>query len=223
MSRKFSAFLLVWGLVAVAPILQARYKTKPFSVSHAKTFAATDSHDGITIAAEPYDQPEKIRQVFDADLLRAGYVAVLVVVSNDSDNEIRVDGNSIELTGSHVDSIWPTPTDTVLQDVFFGKHRIRSGAPPIGIGIPGRGGSSRVGNKDFENARTDFLTKELGDKFVPAHSTAYGFLFYEARNLVGRKVYIPDVRITRSSDPKRVGHALLFFEVDLKPAFQGRP
>jgi hypothetical protein len=79
--------------------------------------------------------------------------------------------------------------------------------------------------KDFINARADFLSKELGDKFVPPHSTAYGFVFYETPELgsalVGGKIYIPQVRIRRSADPKQVGRELLFYEIDLRPAIAG--
>jgi len=72
----------------------------------------------------------------------------------------------------------------------------------------------------------DFMSKEFGRKWVAPHSTAYGFLFYPTPQLdlylVGSKVYVPHVRISRSPDPKRVHTELLFFEVELKEGIVGR-
>ncbi len=221
MRRTLLVLVSTVGLLAGGASFWAGYKIKPFSAAHANTYAAKDSHDGITVAAEPYDQAQKILQVFDVDFRRANDVAVLVVISNDRDEEIRVDGNSIELTGARMDSVEATPADTVVRDVYYGKRKQRSGAPPIRIGLPGGLGGGKGVDKNFETARADFLSKEFGTKLIAPHTSAYGFVFFEGTSLVGRKVYLPTIRITRSPDPKRVGHELMFYEVDLKPAFLG--
>lgn len=224
MRRKRFFILSVLVAVATSTIVFAGYKVKPFAASHAGTFPARDSHDHITIAADPYDRPDRLRQVFDVDLMRASYVAVLIVVSNDSSDEIQLNGSQIELVAARRDPLGPTPADEVVRDVFFGDRRRRDGSPPVRVGIPV--GIGRNPSKDFENARADFLSKEFGKKFIPAHSTAYGFVFYQTDQLgaafVGGRIYVPKIRITRSSDPHQVGRDLLYYEVDLKPAIVGR-
>jgi hypothetical protein len=222
MSIKHVCVLFVLGAVFVTGTVLAGYKVKPFSAGHAKSFLALDSHDRITIAAEPYDRSDKVLQVFDRDPGRENFVTVLIVVSNDSEDEIELNGNEVELTSAKSRGLHPTPTDDVVRELFHLKNRRRSSSGKIGIGGVGLGGNPE---KDFINAQADFLSKELGDKFVPPHSTAYGFVFYETPELgaalVGGKIYIPRVRIRRSSDPKQVGRELLFYEVDLKPAIIG--
>jgi hypothetical protein len=222
MSKKLVCALFVSGAVFVAGTVLGGYKVKSFSAGHAKSFLAFDSHDKITIAAEPYDRSEKVLQVFDRDPARENFVTVLIVVSNDRDDEIEVDGNEVELTTDKSRGLHPTPADDVVRGLFHFKDRHRSSSGKIGIGGMGLGANPE---KDFMNARTDFLSKELGDKFIPSHSTGYGFVFYETPQLgaalVGGKIYIPRVRIRRAADPKQVGRELLFYEVDLKPAIIG--
>jgi hypothetical protein len=222
MSKKLACALFVIGAVFVARPVLAGYKVKPFSTGHAKSYLAFDSHDKITIAAQPYDRPEKVLEVFDRDPSRQDFVTVLIVVSNDSDDEIEVDGIEVELANSKLHALHPTPTEDVVREIFYPKDRRRGSKGKIGIGGVGLGGNSQ---KDFMNARADFLSKELGDKFIPPHGTAYGFVFYETPQreaaLVGGKIYIPRVRIRRSADPRQVGRELLFYEIDLKPAIIG--
>lgn len=222
MSKKLAWTLFVIGAVFVACPIQAGYKVKPFSTGHAKSYLAFDSHDKISIAAEPYDRSEKVLGVFDRDPSRENFVTVLIVVSNDSDDEIEVNGMEVELANTKTHTLHTTPTEDVVREIFYPKDRRRSSPGKIGIGGVGLGGNPQ---KDFINARADFLSKELGDKFVPPHSTAYGFVFYETPELgaafVGGKIYIPKVRIRRSADPKQVGRELLFYEIDLKPAIAG--
>lgn len=224
--RKRFFILFAFVVASASSLIFAGYKVRPFSASHADTFPARDSHDHITIAADPYDRPERLRQVFDVDLMRANYVAVLVVVSNDSPDEIQLDGSVIELVGMRREPLRPTPPEEVIRDVFFGDRRRRDGSPPVRVGIPGGVGIGRNPSKDFENARADFLSKEFGKRFIPAHTTAYGFLFYETDQLgavfVGSRIYVPKVLISRAPDPRQVGRELLFYEVDLKPAIVGR-
>jgi hypothetical protein len=222
MSKKLACTLFVIGAVFVARPVLAGYKVKPFSTGSAKSYLAYDSHDKITIAAQPYDRPEKVLEVFDRDPSRQNFVTVLIVVSNDSEDEIEVDGIEVELANSKLHALHPTPTEDVVRELFYPSDRRRSSKGKIGIGGVGLGGNPQ---KDFMNARADFLSKELGDKFIPPHSTAYGFVFYETPQLeaalVGGKIYIPRVRIRRSADPKQVGRELLFYEIDLKPAIVG--
>jgi hypothetical protein len=213
--------LLCLGLTPVPS--RAGYKVKPFSVSHAKVFAASDSHDNIAVAAEPYDETEKVLRVFDRDPARANYITVLIVVSNDSDMEIELNSRLIELSRMRGGALHTTSAEDVVRDIFFSTSLPRNPAPKVGLGIP-LGGNS---NKDFESARIDFLSKELGDKFVAPHSTAYGFIFFETRELggalVGGKIYIPKVTVRRSRDSRQVGRDLMFYEIDLKPAIIGKP
>lgn len=223
MVERLFGLLMVLCLSAAPCQAFAGYKAKPFSASHAKVFLAYDSHDNITIAAEPYDTPEKVLHVFDRDPSQAGYVTLLVVVSNDGDSEIELNSNEFELTRGRQGSLHPTPADDVIREIFYAKEHTRR--PPGGVKV----GRERGGNsdKDFLNARADFLSKEFGQKFIPAHSTSYGFVFYETPQLgaalIGAKVYIPKIRIRRSASPNQVGREVLFYEIDLKPAVIGHP
>jgi hypothetical protein len=222
MSKKLACSLFVLGAVFVARPVVAGYKVKPFSTGPARSYLALDSHDKITIAAEPYDRSEKVLEVFDRDPSRENFVTVLIVVSNDSDDEIEVNGIEVDLANAKLHALHPTPTEDVVREIFYPKDRRPSSPGKIGIGGVGLGGNPQ---KDFMNARADFLSKELGDKFIPPHTTAYGFVFYETPQLgaalVGGKIYIPRVRIRRSADPKQIGRELLFYEIDLKPAIAG--
>ncbi|MDD5542324.1 MAG: hypothetical protein PHX83_04050 [Acidobacteriia bacterium] len=214
MRTKFWGLSVLCCIVALPGLLVAGYKVKPFSASHASVFPARDMHDRITVAADAYSQSDRILQVFDRDTSRWNILPVLVVFSNDGDDEVEVNGDAIELTHARMGSLRSLPAGDVVQEIFYGRSK-HSQSPRVGVRI-------QTGNpaKDFENARMDFMSKEFGRKLVAPHSTAYGFVFYEVpqaeRYVLGAKVYIPETRVTRSPDPKRVGHDLLFFEVELK-------
>jgi hypothetical protein len=221
MVRNILYACLMCVLLLASGTTDAGYKVKPFSASHAKVFAAHDSHDNITIAAEPYDQPERILQVFDRDPSKANYVTVLIVVSNDGNDEIELDANDIQLTRPPSGAAKSTPADDVVRDLFYPRDRRRSSGGRVGIGFGIKGNPER----DYMDARADFLSKEFGHRFVAPHSTAYGFVFYETPQLgaalIGAKIYVPQVLVRRSTNPKQAGRELMFYEVDLKNAIVG--
>src|SRR6266704_3116502 len=68
------------------------YAFNPPKAFHAKTYPAHDAHDSekVSIAADPYDMPEKTANVFTVAYKKEGFLPIHFIVSNDGDQPISL-------------------------------------------------------------------------------------------------------------------------------------
>lgn len=190
-------------LCAVAPLL-AGYKARIWNVNARESYPASLMSEGVTIAVNPLFNDALAAQVFDKDdIVTRGIMPLAVVIFNDNDHAIEVDGMSIQLIRDDERIRTLTPGEAVNR--LYGKSRSMFGQPASG---PGN-----------EKAREDFSNKFLGHEPIAPHSKGGGFLYmpvYAAGNLASflsmATVYIPNVY--RKDD----GSRLVFFEISLKAA-----
>src|SRR3954466_3166828 len=59
---------------------------------HANTYPAHDAHtdEKFSVAADPYDMPDKQNSAFSTDYKERGVMPVLMVLSNDGDDPVNV-------------------------------------------------------------------------------------------------------------------------------------
>ncbi len=212
--KKKKFFLLVSLLFAGALIwnsepVRAGYKARPWSVRARESYPASLTSEGVTIAAEPLFTDALAARVFDKDdIVTRGIMPLALIIFNDNDYPVEVEGASIELVhdGERLRTLMPD--ETVYR--LFNKKGKSWLIPQM----------PKISRSDLNaDALEDFNHKFLADKLVPPHGKDAGFLYLQtgapqdmASYLSNSTVYIPNVY------RRDKGSRLVFFEIELKPA-----
>jgi len=173
---------------------------------------AHDTHEGMTVMADPYSDRARAKEKFGkANPVEVGILPVEVFLRNESDHPIRVNLNTIQLeihfqNGGRQDIGSLSPADAAY---LIAHPKGPSGPKPSrlpGISLPGG---------DKKAAQIEDILSPLaldGDVIAPA-ATVHGFLFFDLdrdMSLAGTSVlYIPDAWVIPGNK------ALMFFEVPL--------
>jgi len=175
-----------------------------------------DTHDGLTIQADPYTDHARAKQKFGgkADPLSVGILPVEVTLRNATDKPIRVDINTIQLevrlrNGGRQDLDWISAEDVAALI-----------AHPAGAGAPSRprvpGLPIPSGDKKADKLAEILKPLTLDADTISPMGTVHGFVYFNVSNDIGladdATLYIPDAVMLPSKK------ALMFFEVPL-----GRP
>ncbi len=199
-----SVLLLFFGVSS----LNAEYKSLKVSPQPARSYLFNQSQGNVTIAVDPYLENEKIRSAFDVkDMSKKGVFPFHIIVTNDTDDLISVDGPSIQLNSpDRVDRDSLSPEDVV--QILLSSKTGRGTSYPSPIPIP-----RKKGNDSFE-LHADLVRKELRTLRVEPHTTGAGFLYFQLPpgtfQLPGWRIYVPKVRNLKTRQD------FLFFEIDLK-------
>ncbi len=198
-------FLLAAALAAKDP---------PLRNLPASTYAARDAHDGVTIAAEPYDTPEKSKQFFGKyDPLKVGIMPVLLTITNGSQDALRLDNLEIQFIAADRKSAEPIPAETV-------SAWARGKQPPPRIGPQPSSPLPRLPKKPDPNVISAIVDHEFLLKLIPAGETVSGFLFFDNGRrpdvLIGAKLYLTGAAWARTSQP------LMFFEISFEAYLRTR-
>jgi hypothetical protein len=173
-----------------------------------------DTHDGLTIQADPYTDRARSKDKFGkADPYAVGILPIEVTLRNDGPNLIRVDINTIQLqvtlrSGGHQDIDWLAAEDVAALIA----HPAGAGAPSrpkiAGLPIPS-------GDKKVDKLSEILKPLTLDADTIAPKASVHGFVYFNVNhdmNLADSAVlYIPDAVILPS---KKV---LMFFEVSLAP------
>jgi hypothetical protein len=211
--KKKNFYLLASLLSAIALILtsvptRAGYKARPWSLGGRESYPARLTSEGVTIAAEPLFSNALAARVFDKDdIVTRGIMPLAIIIFNDNDFPVEVEGSSIELIheSDHLHTMMPN--EVVYR--LFRKDR-SSWLPQI----------PKISKSDLNSdALEDFEHKFLANKLVPSHGKEAGFLYFQLREpkdpisyLSSSTVYIPNV-YRRDN-----GSRLVFFEIELNAA-----
>jgi hypothetical protein len=180
---------------------------------------ARDSHQDLTIAADPYQRAERYKkEVFGKDsFYAAGIIAIDVYFKNDNNVPIRLNTGTIQLVisepGLDRQRLGPlSPEEVADRTLLTANTNIRAHRP-----FPFPGSSSSSGHsKDWVEMTTTLRSVALGTDVLPPHATTHGFLFFDLNHDFGAihntHLYIPDLAFM--TDNK----ALFFFEIDLATA-----
>jgi hypothetical protein len=180
---------------------------------------ARDSHQDLTIAADPYQRAERYKkEVFGKDsFYAAGIIAIDVYFKNDNNIPIRLNTGTIQLVisepGLDRQRLGPlSPEEVADRTLLTANTNIRAHRP-----FPFPGSSSNSGHsKDWVEMTTTLRSVALGTDVLPPHATTHGFLFFDLNHDFGAihntHLYIPDLAFM--TDNK----ALFFFEIDLAAA-----
>jgi hypothetical protein len=210
-------FFCLFGivLVRIASPVWAGYKARNWNMGTPDSYPSKLTSEGVTVAVEPFYTNALAAQVFDKnDIVTRGIMPLAVIIFNDNDFPIRVDGLSIELIRQedHIRTLMPN--EVVYRIFKKEKSWISQQIPIPQISRPGL-------NQDALN---DFDAKFLSEKTIAPHEKGGGFLYMHPDSpenlgsyLESAIVYIP--KIYRQDN----GTRLIFFEIGLSAAVKATP
>jgi hypothetical protein len=177
---------------------------------------AHDSHQGVTVAADPYTDAQRSRERFGKKHPQlVGLLAIEVTIRNDNPQPVRVALDQVRLVldrgeGSRQRLAPLSLEETVLALLQKRPERQRRPFP-----VPGRIPTSPRG-KDWEEMERLLQSLWLEMDIIPPGATARGFLFFDLQGrfalLERASLYFPELYFLHDGRP------LLFFEMHF-----GRP
>jgi hypothetical protein len=221
-SRELALALAITNGFWLAPVPAAvaqnsPAKNAPASAATAAPTLPHDSHDGLTIQADPYTDRSRSKEKFGkADPYPVGILPVEVTLRNESSNLIRVDINTIQLevrlhSGGRQDLDW-----LAAEDVAALIAHPAGASPPSRPRIAGLPMPS--GDKKVDKLAEILKPLTLNADTIPPKGTVHGFVYFDVSHEMSladnAALYVPDAVILPSRK------TLMFFEVQLGPPAQ---
>jgi len=212
--------LVAFFLAAVlVPITNTAFgKDKVFSsprAFHAKTYPAHETHDDekVSIAADPYDMPEKTVGVFTVNYKNEGLLPIFLIFSNDGDGAVSLADLKVTLVTRKRTKISPANTDDIYRRIS--KQTVRGDEPQRPFPFP-----KRKSTTISKEAREEVKDSQFMARAVEPHGNQAGFLFFDVDEiespLAGAKLVI-----TGLADSK--GHDLFYFEIPMEKYLSYQP
>jgi hypothetical protein len=205
-------FLLPLALAAIPLISPAAPQQQ--STGKPITTASLDSHDGLTIAADPWLSAERYKSTFPKKSpYAAGVLAIKVTFRNDSDDTIKIGLGRIRLNLTFDESNrqdLPALNSEQLADVVLHPKIKGTSRPRLPIPIPTSPGGR---DKHWQEYMSLAEGAGLHASVVAPHSSIEGLLYFDLQNqfdlLQNARLYIPDLTSLEKN------RALLYFDIDL--------
>src|SRR5437879_7898902 len=199
------AFVITSVLLPIAN--RAFGKDKVFSFPrafNAKTYPAHETHDDekFSIAADPYDMPEKTVGIFTVDYKKEGLLPIFLIFSNDGDGAVSLANMKITLVTRKRTKISPAETDDIYRRIS--KQTSRGDEPQRPFPLP-----KRKSTTISKEAREEVMDAQFMARAVEPHGNQSGFLFFDVSDidspLAGAKMWITGLAASN-------GHELYYFQ-----------
>ncbi len=182
-------------------IAAATAADKDFRAVTVEGLAKRQTNDKVTVAVDPYASGDKVKLAFNKlDPYRYGILPVLVVIQNDSDQTLRLDGMRVVYNGPNRRQV----VATAPEEVKYLRGANRPGM------IPGPTGGIKVISKKNPLNSSEIEGRAFIAKMVPPGHSASGFFYFDTAMQPGSTVYLSG--ITEAG----TGKELLFFEIGLQ-------
>jgi hypothetical protein len=189
-------------------VAQQQSVAKPINTS------SLDSHEGLTIAADPWLSAERYKSAFPKKSpYGAGILAIKVTFRNDSDESIKIglerirlsltfdENNRQDLPALNSEQL----ADAVLHPKLKGTSRSR-----LPIPLPSSPGGRDKHWQEYKQLAED---SGLHASVVAPHKSIEGLLYFDLQNqfnlLSNARLYIPDLLALEKNQ------ALMYFDIDL--------
>jgi hypothetical protein len=161
------------------PAAHAEKARKPVPPQPASTYACNDTHQRVTIAAEPGDIRDT-RPDTRLDYYAHNLLPIRVIVTNDADKAVTLDDARIHFITA-TNAIIPAATlDDLQRRMFTLKGATGKKVPlPLPIPIPVTTGKKNVDKKILDDD-TDFGFQTTT---VAPHATVAGYLYYDMQDV----------------------------------------
>jgi hypothetical protein len=204
--RYFLGFVVLIALTAFA----AKEFVMP-NIFPAKTYPAHDDHptEKVSIAADPYDLADKAA-IFNENYADKGYMPMLVVITNDSDQPIALNNLKVELITKRRDKIPAATEDDLYRRLSKIRHRgDEPSRNPLPIPLPRKKPQVGVSKKN----RDEIDASMFSAKAVAPHENQAGFFFFDVSDisqpLAGARLFINGVTGNN-------GQELMYFEIPME-------
>ena len=191
--------------MSIAAVLAADKEAEKFEVRPVTEYKARQTNSKVTIAAQVYVSDDEARAPFGKlNPYKYGILPVLVVIQNDSDQAISVDGLKAEYSTAERQTISATPA----RDVRF----VNSGEKPnVAIGPTG----PKLG-KQKKNPLADWTIegRAFAARMIPPGQSASGFFYFQTGFQRSATLVLNGMKNARS------GEQLFYFEIPLADALK---
>lgn len=195
------------------PSAQAKDKPrKPLPAAPATQYELHDSHDGVTVAAEPGDLKET-RPNTRLDYFHHGFMPIRIIVSNNSDQPVSLDDARILFVAAD-NYTRNAATDDDLERRMFSKKNVDGTRIPLPAPLPSITIHHPGVDKQILADDTDF---GFPTTTVAPHTTVAGYLFYDTRDIddpVLQNATLEVRKVRWASSNKE----MMAFEIPLKPS-----
>lgn len=195
--------LLPAVLMLAAPAFADKKDEAKFAPGPAASYASKQTNENVTIGLKPYDTEELAHSAFGKlNPYQYGILPILVIVQNDTNEALRLDGMRVKYTDYDGTEIDATPA----ADVPFAVDNPRRPGNPVPLPIPPelrRKHKSPLSGPEIQ-------TRAFAARMLPAHESAYGFFYFQAHHRPGSSVYINGLKQASS------GKELFYFDIPLK-------
>jgi hypothetical protein len=200
---RVGAIILVGAVAAVSLI------AKEFEKPHPKAAAAYPAHDyhkdeGVTVAADPYDMPDKA-QIFTINYKEQGLLPILLIVTNDSDQPVSV----LDLKAQLITVDRTKITAATRDDIYRKLSHPSASTSSYPLPFPRK----KVKGGISQKALDELDAAQFAAKAIEPKSTQSGFLFFDVAGistpLAGAHLYISGLHDSK-------GNELMYFEIPME-------
>jgi hypothetical protein len=194
-----AAFLLFFALPHVSP------KVDP------ATLAARDSHQGILIACDPYQDSNRVKELMGKENpLKAGILPVEVYVRNSNRWPVAITLSEIRLDlappGEGHQRIDPLTADYVATQILHPQPSNPATRRRLPIPFP-----SMSRNGKWQKLRDKLQSLAFPDAVIAPDATVHGFFYFDLSGdfsvLPYARLYVPDLKFLGNTQ------AIMFFDV----------
>jgi hypothetical protein len=176
--------------------------------------SSLDSHDGLTIAADPWLSAERYKSTFPKKSpYDAGVLAIKMTFRNDSDESIRIGIERIRLNLTFDESNrqdLPALTSELLADAVLRPRPKGPSKPRLPIPLPSSSGGRDKHWQEYQKLAED---AGLHASVIAPHTSIEGLLYFDLQGqfdlLSSARLYIPDLISLEQN------RALMYFDIDL--------
>jgi len=161
----------------LAPAAHADKARKPVPPQPASTYASNDTHQRVTIAAEPGDTKET-RPDTRLDYFAHNLLPIRVIVTNDTDKPVTLDDARIHFITAD-NAVIPAATLDDLQRRMFTIKGATGKKIPLPLPLPPITVHQNVDQKITDDDN-DFGFQSTT---VPPHATVAGYLYYDMQDV----------------------------------------
>jgi len=182
--------------------------------------SVVDSHEGLTVSAEPWTSVEQYKAKFPKKSpLAAGIVAIQIAFRNSTEESIKIGLDRIRLTISidenNRQELEPLTPEQLAEIVLRPGAKDPTSRSRIPLPLPTSSGGR---NKKWEELKTAAEDASVRDGVIAPHKSVEGLLYFDLRGqfdlLNSARLYIPNLVMLESN------HQLLYFELDLSHTSQ---
>ena len=192
--------LLLFPIITAG--LWADKKDAPFRPEPADAFVTKQTIQELTIAVQPFDDPEEAKKAFGKlNPYEHGVLPVLVVMKNNGKATVRFDNMQVMYVAPRGRKVDATPAADVLYLKAGGRPKVSNS--PIPTGVP----RIKISKNPLKN--DVIIERAFSAKMLPPGDAAHGFFYFQTGHSRGTSLYVSGVTEAGS------GKELFFFEIPL--------